>query len=170
MLYEKIKNILSNLEINYYEIEHPESKTCEDSKKFREEAWISWIWSKNIVFHCKWNFYLVTTIWDKDIKARNFKKEFWSKDIRFASQDEISKVLWNETKIWSIPPFGFENSEIPVFVDEEIFANEFFMFNPWISTKTIRIKSKDLEKVYKNMQNIVKLFKVTPEEFFVKEI
>lgn len=170
MIYENIKKILWDMQISFDEIEHEESKTCDDSKRLRSEAWLEWIWSKNIVFHCKWNFYLVTTLWDKDIKARNFKGEFGSKDIRFASADEISQVLGNDAKIWSIPPFGFSNSEIPVFVDEEIFASEYFMFNPAISTKTIRVKTSDLMKVYENMQNKVKLFKVWEEEFSVREI
>ncbi len=170
MIYENIKNILLDMQISFDEIEHEESKTCDDSKRLRSEAGLEGIWSKNIVFHCKWNFYLVTTLGDKDIKARNFRYEFWSKDIRFASVDEISQVLGNDAKIWSIPPFGFSNSEIPVFVDEEIFEHEFFMFNPAISTKTIRVKTSDLMKVYESLENKVKLFKVSEEEFSVREI
>lgn len=61
------------MQISFDEIEHEESKTCDDSKRLRNEA--TWMNLKQkYSFHCKWNFYLVTTIWDKDIKARNFKK------------------------------------------------------------------------------------------------
>jgi len=35
----------------------------------------------------------VTTLGDKDIKARNFKSQFGTKDIRFASQEEITKEI-----------------------------------------------------------------------------
>lgn len=155
-MYIKILKKLKELNIDFDEIEHEESKSCLDSKKFRTEAWLSWIWSKNIVFHAKWNFYFVTTIWDKDIKARKFKKEFWTKDIRFASQDEITLVV--DSIIWSVPPFWFENNDINIFVDREIFEYEYFMFNPWIATKTIRIKVVDLEKIYKSLDNEIKIF------------
>jgi hypothetical protein len=162
MLYQNIINKLHSQKITFDELNHEDSKSCEDSKIFRQQAWLAGIWSKNIVFHAKWEFYLVTTIWDKEIKARKFKKEFGTKDIRFANQDEITAILW--ATIWSIPPFWFENETIKLFVDKEIFENEFFMFNPWVWTKTIRIKTSDLEKIYKTLKNEIKVFDFTWEE------
>lgn len=160
--YENIKNILNDLQIPFQEISHEASISCEHSAALRNEAGLDWVWSKNIVFHAKWNFYLVTTLGTKDIKARKFKKEFWTKDIRFASQDEISSLwLW---VIWSISPFGFENSEVPVYVDNEIFESEYFMFNPADPCKSIRVKTIDLKKIYENMKNQVKFFKISEEE------
>lgn len=168
-MFENILKILKEYNINFDLVEHPESKSCDDSKKFRENLWLFWIWSKNIVFHAKWNFYLVTTIWQKEIKARNFKKEFWTKDIRFANSEEILKEInW---VIWSIPPFWFENEEIKIFIDKEIFNHDFFMFNPGDPTKTIRIKTIDLKNIYKNMKNPKKFFDFNWEEkLFFDEI
>lgn len=97
MIYENIKKILWDLQISFDEIEHEESKTCDDSKRLRSEAGLEGIWSKNIVFHCKWNFYLVTTLWDKDIKARNFKRNLEAK-ISDLQVHEISQILWNDAK------------------------------------------------------------------------
>lgn len=165
---ENILKILKENSIEFDLFEHAESKSCLDSKCFRQELWFEGVWSKNIVFHAKWEFYLVTTIWDKEIKARKFKKEFKTKDIRFATQDEITEVL--NAKIWSIPPFWFENKNIKIFVDKEIFENEFFMFNPFIATKTIRLKTKDLEKIYKNLENEIIYFDFSwEEEIFEKK-
>lgn len=162
-MYWNIIKILNDLGIEYKEIEHPASHTCDESKAFREEKWLSGLGSKNIVFHCKGEFYLVTTHWDKSIKARNFKIEFWSKDIRFATQDEISGIgLWI---IWSISPFWFENDNIRIFVDSEIFENEFFIFNPAVPTKSIQIKTSDLKRVYGNLKNEIKFFIHNEEKF-----
>ena len=147
---ENILRILNEKNIDFELVEHKESKSCEDSKKFREELWLKWIW-------------------DKEIKARKFKKEFWTKDIRFANQDEITAVL--DAVIWSIPPFGFENDEIQIFVDKEIFENEFFMFNPWVWNKTIRLKTDDLKQIYDFLKNSVKYFDFSSEEnLFFDEI
>lgn len=168
MLYENIIKILKEMHISFDEIEHGESQSCEDSKRFRDEACLDWVGSKNIVFHAKWEFYLVTTIWDKEIKARKFKKEFGTKDIRFAYQEEISALLW--ATIWSIPPFGFENKTIKIFADKEIFENEYFMFNPWIATKTIRIKTSDLKEVYKLLQNEIKIFDFSQDEVLFEKL
>ena len=164
--YQKIIQILNELNISFDEISHEASTSCEHSKELRQKAWLSWVWSKNIVFHAKQKFYLVTTLWDKDIKARKFKSEFWTKDIRFASQDEIN-ALWLGT-IWSIAPFWFENISVPVYVDDEIFDSEYFMFNPADPCKTIRLKTTDLKKIYENMENIVKFFNINQDSLIIK--
>ncbi len=161
--YENILRILEDSGISYTQIEHWVSHSCDESKAMRDAAWLKWLGSKNIVFHCRWDFYLVTTHWDKQIKARNFKHEFWSKDIRFASQDEITPLLW--ATIWSIPPFWFENKEIRIFVDEEIFSQEYFIFNPSIPTKSIRITTEDLRRIYTNLENEVRYFVHEEERF-----
>ena len=164
--YQKIIQILNELNISFDEISHEASTSCEHSKELRQKAWLSWVWSKNIVFHAKQKFYLVTTLWDKDIKARKFKSEFWTKDIRFASQDEIN-ALWLGT-IWSIAPFWFENISVPVYVDDEIFDSEYFMFNPADPCKTIRLKTTELKKIYENMENIVKFFNINQDSLIIK--
>lgn len=161
--YNRIISILSELNINYDQIDHNISKSCEDSKKFREEKWLTGLWSKNIIFSAKNNFYLVTTHWDKNIKARNFKKEFFTKDIRFAYQDEITNII-NAT-IWSIPPFGFDNNLLSIYVDWEIFENEYFIFNPSVSTKSIRIRTQDLKNIYRNLKNPIKYFIHKEDDF-----
>lgn len=168
MLYKNIKKILKEKDISFDEIEHGESQNCEDSKRFRDEACLEGIGSKNIVFHAKWEYYLVTTIWDKEIKARRFKKEFGTKDIRFAYQEEITTLLW--ATIWSIPPFGSQNKTIKIFVDKEIFNSEYFMFNPGVSTKTIRIKTIDLKEIYFSLENQIKLFEFLEEEILFEEL
>ncbi len=161
--FDKIIEILKKLDINYDLIDHEASTSCEHSASLRSEAGLTWAWSKNIIFHAKWNFYLVTTLWDKDIKARKFKWEFGTKDIRFASQDEITN-LWLGT-IGSIAPFGFENTLVPIYVDEEIFEHEYFMFNPADPCKSLRLKTSDLRKVYETLENEVKFFRIGEDSF-----
>ncbi len=165
--YERILEKLRLLDISFQEIEHPESHSCDESKAFRDAQNLSGIGSKNIIFHCKWNFYLVTTTGEKLIKARNFKHEFGSKDIRFASQEEITTLI--TATIGSIPPFGFENPTIPIFIDAEIFSHEFFIFNPSIPTKSIQIKTEDLKKIYESLPNPVKYFIHEEETFEILE-
>jgi len=162
MLYQNIKRILEKVDIPYQEIHHEVSQSCEHSMLLRKEAWLAGIGSKNIVFHAKGNFYLVTTLWDKDIKARNFKSEFWTKDIRFASQDEITASI--EATIWSIPPFWFINQDIPFYVDKEIFENDFFIFNPGIWDVSVQVRTSDLKKIYNELKNPVTFFDFRDEK------
>lgn len=162
MIYENIKQVLKDIWISYKEISHEVSTSCEHSQAMRWEQWLIWAWSKNIIFHAKGNFYLVTTLGDKDIKARNFKHEFGTKDIRFASQEEITWV--SGATIGCIPPFGFENQSLPLYVDQEIFSHEFFCFNPGVPDRSIQIATVDLTKVYDRIGNTVKMFDFSDEE------
>jgi len=155
-MYNNIVKILKDNNIEFDEIEHEISNSCDDSKRIREKAWLSGVWSKNLIFHCKENFYIIVTHADKKINAKRFKKEFGSKNIRFATSEEIKdQINW---VIWCISSFGFENTEIPIFVDSEIFEHEYFMFNPWTPTKTIRMKTWDLNEIFLKIKNPVEFF------------
>jgi len=92
-VYNNIIDLLNRLQISYEQIEHPAVSTTEDSKRFREEkGWTEGTGSKNILFHAKEKFYLVVTIAEKQIKARKFKKEFGTKNIRFADAGEVDRI------------------------------------------------------------------------------
>lgn len=155
-MYKRIIRLLDSHNISYDEINHEVSTSCDHSKQLRIDAWLEWLWSKNIVFHSEWRFYIVVTHGDKRINAKRFKKEFWSKNIRFATADEIKGVInWT---IWCIPSFGYPNEEIPMYVDSEIFSAEYFMFNPGEPEKTIRVQTWDLNYLYTKLKNPVKFF------------
>ncbi len=166
-VYKNIISILNLLNITYKEIEHPEVKTCEDSAKYRKEKGLTGAGSKNILFHAKGKFYLVVTIATKDIKARKFKKQFGTKNIRFANEEELLSITG--CKSGSLPPFGYLNKDLPIYVDNEIFNHKNFMFNPAIPTKTISIETKDLLKVYKSIEQLVILFSKDKENQFYFE-
>jgi Ala-tRNA(Pro) deacylase len=156
-IYQQILDILHSLNIPFEEIEHPPVASCADSAKYRAKHGWSGIGSKNILFHAKGRFYLVVTTAAKEIKARKFKKEFGTKNIRFATTEEVVKVTGCE--VGALPPFGFFNSELPIYVDDEIFNYDYFMFNPALHTKSIRIEAAALKKIYRRVEQPVKLFK-----------
>ncbi|MDP5039145.1 MAG: hypothetical protein NWP80_01725 [Candidatus Gracilibacteria bacterium] len=161
-MYDKLIKTLKDLNIDFEEYNHELTTSCEHSLIIREKLGLTGSGSKNIVYHAKGIFYLVTTLGHKNFKARLFKKEFLTKDIRFATSLEIGEN--NLGIIGSIPPFGFENSNITLYVDKEIFKNEYFMFNPFNGEKTIRLKSLDLKKVYESLENNVKYFEIIDDE------
>ncbi|MDD2916398.1 MAG: YbaK/EbsC family protein [Candidatus Gracilibacteria bacterium] len=165
--YRHIIDIIHQLGIAFQEIDHMESHSCDESKVLRSRANMDGVGSKNLVFHAKGHFFLVTTTGDTQIKARNFKHEFGSKDIRFASQEEITNLM--QATIGSIPPFGFENKTLPIYVDSGIFGSENFCFNPNDPTKSIQIRTKDLRTIYDTLPNPVRYFKQTEEGFDILE-
>ena len=155
-VYKNIINILNGLNVSFEEIEHPPVMTCNDSARYRAEYGWNGVGSKNILFHAKARFYLVVTKAEKEIKARRFKKEFGTKNIRFATPDEVKEIT--DCEIGALPPFGYLNKELPIYVDEEIFEHDYFMFNPAVHTKSIRIRTEDLRKIYTSIDQPVKFF------------
>ncbi len=157
-IYQNIIRILRDLNIPFEEIEHPPVNSCEDSDKYRRQAGWEGVGSKNILFHAKGKFFLVVTTADKRIKARLFKKEFGTKNIRFATKEEVAEVTGCE--IGALPPFGYLNSELPIYIDETVFGYDYFMFNPALHNKSLRIEAAALKKVYRYAKQVVKAFRI----------
>ena len=145
-VYDAIITLLDKAHVPFESIEHDPVESCEDSLAHRNAAGWSGASSKCILFHAKERFYLVVTTADRMIKARNFKKPFGTKNIRFATPEEALEQTG--CRIGSMPPFGFENAELPIFVDRAIFNHIEFMFNPADPTKSFKIITPHLAVVY----------------------
>jgi Ala-tRNA(Pro) deacylase len=164
-IYQAIRDLLRRMGISYDEIEHAPVGSCEESLAFRGQAGWSGASSKCILLKAKGKYYLLVTTAEKEIKARLFKKEFGTKDIRFANREELLEVTGCDPG--SVPPFGHRDPSVPFFVDENIFRAEHFMFNPAVATKSIRIRTEDLKRVYAAVPNPVSIFGEDEEERFV---
>jgi prolyl-tRNA editing enzyme YbaK/EbsC (Cys-tRNA(Pro) deacylase) len=112
--------------------------------------------SKCILFHARGRFYLVVTTADREIKARLFKRPFGTKDIRFATPEEVRAATGCE--VGSVPPFGHSAPDLPVFVDGRILAGGHFLFNPAVPTESLRLGAQDLRRVYAALPNPVTVF------------
>ena len=163
-VYENIRRILERLDLPYEEIDHGAVSGCEDSQDFRRQAGWSGASSKCILFHAKGRYYLVVTTAQKEIIARRFKKEFGTKDIRFAKLEELAR--WTGCEPGSVSPFGHSREELPYYIDEDIFKAEYFMFNPAVPTRSMRIRTSDLRKVYSALPNPVRYFNEDEEGRF----
>lgn len=74
-MYDKLIKTLNDLNIDFEEYNHELTTSCEHSLSIRENLWLIWAWSKNIVYHAKGIFYLVTTLWHKKILKLDFLKK-----------------------------------------------------------------------------------------------
>ena len=164
-VYQAIRDHLQKMGNSYNEIDHAPVGSCEESLAFRGQAGWSGASSKCILLKAKGKYYLLVTTAEKEIKARLFKKEFGTKDIRFANRVELMEVTGCDPG--SVPPFGHRDPSLPFYVDEGIFRAEYFMFNPAIPTKSFRVSSGDLRRIYAAIPNPVSTFGEDEEERFV---
>jgi Ala-tRNA(Pro) deacylase len=135
---------------------HPPVASCEDSACHRSAAGWAGVGSKCILFHAKGRFYLVVTTADREIKARRFKQPFGTKDIRFATPEEVRRETG--CAVGSVPPFGHDGEGLQIFVDERIFEAGHFMFNPAVPTESVRIPAEGLRRVYAGGPDTVTVF------------
>jgi Ala-tRNA(Pro) deacylase len=163
--YRAIRDLLERMGVPYDEIEHPPVGSCEESLGFRGQAGWSGASSKCILLKAKGKYYLLVTTAEKEIKARLFKKEFGTKDIRFANRDELMEVTGCDPG--SVPPFGHRDPALPFYVDEDILKADYFMFNPDVPTKSFRIGTRDLLRIYAAVPNPVSTFGEDEDERFV---
>ena len=70
---------------------------------------------------------------------------FNAKDIRFATQEEISN-LTNNIQIGGVPPFG-NLFNLEVVVDPKLFGNEKIIFNAGDRCFSVAMKSEDFKKI-----------------------
>lgn len=164
-VYLAIRDQLERMGIPYDEIEHPPVGSCEESLAFRGQAGWGGASSKCILLKARGRYYLLVTMAEKEIKARLFKKEFGTKDIRFANREELMEVTGCDPG--SVPPFGHRDAALPFYVDEDILKAEFFMFNPAVPTKSFRIATGDLRRIYAAVPNPVSTFGEDEDERFV---
>lgn len=155
-IYARIVRRLGELGVAFDTLTHPEVSGCDDSVAYRSQAGWKGASSKCILFHAKGRFYLVVTTAERVLKARLFKKEFGTKDIRFAHPEELERETG--CAIGSMPPFGHDAPDLPIYLDGRIFEAEHFMFNPADPTVSLRIATADLKRVYGAMPNPVKVF------------
>ena len=164
-IYQAIRDLLERMGIPYDEIEHPPVGSCEESLGFRGQAGWEGASSKCILLKAKGRYYLLVTTAEKEIKARLFKKEFGTKDIRFANREELLEV--SGCGPGSVPSFGHREPTLPFYVDENILRAGHFMFNPAIPTKSFRIGAGGLQRVYASVPNPVSTFGEDEDERFV---
>ena len=155
-VYREIIDRLNRLGVAYEQIDHEIAGHCEDSLRCRAMAGWTGASSKCILLHAKGRHYLVVTTAEKELVARLFKKEFGTKDIRFAKTEDLARLTGCEPG--SVSPFGHPNAEFPYYVDEGIFRAEHFMFTPSDPARSIRIRTGDLRRIYASLPNPVRYF------------
>lgn len=155
-IYRSIITLLEASGAEYERITHEAVRGCEDSRAHRMNAGWTGASSKCILFHAKGNFHLVVTTADEKINGRKFKKQFGTKNIRFASPDEVG--LHTGCEIGSMPPFAVSDPDLPIYVDARILDFDHFMFNPARPDESLRLKTSELPRIYERSPNPVKWF------------
>jgi len=137
--YKKIKEYLENNSVRFREIHHEPTRTSAESAIARGED-IS-IGGKAILLKINDSFKLFVLSASRKLNSSKIKEYFHVKRTRFATQEELLKITGLVPG--SIPPFGSPITDLELYVDLSITANERIAFNAGSLTDSIVMNVRD---------------------------
>ena len=161
MGYDKVKEYLNIIGIQFKIIEHEPAYTTEEADKYIEGH--DGVRTKTM-FICnkkKINYYMIIMDDSKRLDINKFKEIVSEKQMKMASEEVLKEKLGIEPGM--VSPFGLLNNDekdVKIYMDKEIITEEIMTFHPNDNTKTLFITTKDLFKYFENIGyeiNIIEL-------------
>lgn len=145
-----VKKIVGLLEVNnieYQTFEHQPVRTSEEAAAIRTGFVLSQ-GAKSLIIRIKKNgqkkFVMLVVPGNKRFDKQKVSEVLSTKDIRFASEEEVSEVTGG-VQVGGVPPFG-NLFNLEVFADPEVLSNEKIIFNAGDKCFSVAIKSADYSK------------------------
>lgn len=161
MGYDKVKEYLNSIGIQFKIVEHEPAYTTEEADKYIEGH--DGVRTKTM-FICnkkKTNYYMIIMGDSKRLDMNNFKEIVSEKQMKMASEEALKEKLGIEPGM--VSPFGLLNNDekdVKIYMDKEIITEEIMTFHPNDNTKTLFITTNDLFKYFENIGyklNIIEL-------------
>lgn len=143
--YEKVYNILEEMDITFNVVEHPPAFTTEEADSYIEG--IEGARTKTL-FLCnrkKSNYYMLIMDGEKRLDMKKLGTLIGEKGMTFGSTEKLMEKLSLAPGVVSL--FGLLNNQernIKVCLDQEMLSERYMSFHPNDNTKTIFIKTDDM--------------------------
>jgi len=152
-IYNKLINLLDQNNVEYKLFSHKEALTWEELEEVQKETGFFGTEIKCMVFKTDLDFFVYITIQGKKVDFKAIKNKLLKK-VRLATAEELMEYFG--AKPGCAYPFGFDSS-YNIFLDPEIFNQEWALFSPVLPTKTVQAKGSDLKNVFDNLENSVEI-------------
>ena len=143
--YQKVKDRLDQLGINFDVVEHPPVLTTEQADSYIVSLEGVRTKSMFLTNKKKTQYYLLIMDDQKRLDMEDFKDQVGANRIRMASTESLAEKM--QLPAGTVSPFGLLNNEdkdILVYFDQDIVSEEIMTFHPNTNEKTIFIKTQDL--------------------------
>ena len=150
---DTLLNHLKTLGISYISHSHPAVFTVEQSKKLKL-AYTGKHTKSLFIKDTESRYYLVCMSAEKKLDTKNLRKHLNAKDLRFASKEELFKIL--KLTPGSVSIFGLVNDnehKVHLLLDRELWEADSVGFHPNTNTQTLEFKHEDLRKFYDSLPN-----------------
>ena len=143
--YQKVKDKLDELGIEFDVVEHPPAFTTEQADSYIEGLEGVRTKSMFLTNKKKTQYYLLIMDDKKRLDMDDFKVQVGADRIRMASLASLAEKM--NLPAGTVSPFGLLNNEekdILVYFDKDIVSEDVMTFHPNTNEKTIFIKTQDL--------------------------
>lgn len=145
---KKIVDLLESNSIEYQYFEHQPVRTSEEAAAIRTGFVLSQ-GAKALIVRIKKDsqkkFLMIVIPGDKRFDKQKLSQVLETKDIRFATEDEVAEVT-SGVQVGGVPPFG-NLFGLEVIVDPAVLENEKIIFNAGDRRFSIAIMATDYEKI-----------------------
>ena len=101
----------------------------------------------------KRKYYLITSLEDKKIKLKDFRKEHDTRPLTFASEDDLmAKMGLIRGAVTPLGILANEDKDVVVFIDKD-FEHKLMGIHPCDNTATVYINTRDVAKLIKDHGN-----------------
>lgn len=145
----------------YQRMEHPAVFTCAEAELHRPD--VPAVSTKNL-FLCDKKarrFFLVVTACEKTMKLGHLASQLGVPHLRFGSEENLRRLL-GVTR-GSVTMMGLANDMghvVELWVDTEIWDNEYFLSHPLVNTATLILAKPELERFFALTGHALHLFEV----------
>jgi Ala-tRNA(Pro) deacylase len=150
-IYQEIIYLLDASKVKYKLFYHRAAFTYKELTEVQKEAGFFGTEGKCMVLKVKDNNFLVyITLHGKRLDFEAIKKYLNINKIQLASPDELKEYFGAEPGC--AYPFGFDD-KFNIYIDPEIYRQEWLLFSPVYPSKTIQIKGQELRKIFNMLEN-----------------
>lgn len=145
-------NLLDANQVEYKLFTHKEALTYEDLAQVQESTGFFGTEAKCMVLKVDDKFIVYITIQGSRVNFDAVKKELGGVKVRLATTEEL--VEYFGAQPGCAYPFAFD-SQYDIYVDPNIYQQEWLLFSPVFPTETIQARGQDLKRVFASIDNKV---------------
>jgi len=148
--YNRIIELLDQNQVEYKLFSHREALTWDDLEKVQKETGFSGTELKCMAIKGGKDIIVIVSLTSKKLNFQAIKESLGVDRVRLCTRDELFKHFGAEPGC--MYPFGFECG-YNIYVDPDIFEQNWVLFSPVYPTKTIQASGPDLKKLFRSLEN-----------------
>ncbi|MGC4105196.1 MAG: YbaK/EbsC family protein [Thermomicrobiales bacterium] len=146
----RVLDALDRAGATYHLFAHRPVMNYEDAELARQESGFTGTESKSMVLRSGDAFVVYVTLAGKRVDFKAMRAHIGGPKPKLVSDDELREHFGAEPG--NAYPLGFD-AAIPIYVDPEVFVQEWLLFSPAVPTETVQLRGADLRAVYTLLGN-----------------